>query len=904
MAKKKASVRDIVLALAKERGLEVTDIQRIGGGGVKGRLESGAGFIEAFSGAGKEKIKSIGETFSKKGVKSFGKKVFKEFFKGDDIFSAYARGRLAKSERKGLDDTEGLKGVSAGGDKSPNFSKEIQQGATQGFSKESSEYLQIIAENTMGIQTMARDVNVLRQNLQELVKLWDDKKKGKGPASKADIHYRTESENRKRLESKVERVRKEDVDYFAEQDKREAELEASRQKTPTAAAAGAPEEKKAKEEPDSFLGTIISLFARGFMSAIKFILSPKRLLKLFSKIFLPAAIIGTIFSGIVDGFKKYQETGSFSDAIFAGLGGMLNFLTFGIFGEETVRNLYESVSDFLKPVIETISGIFTGIKNFFVKLFGGQVKVEDNVPAKAADVTPPPPKGGGGSFGGAGASGSFENAPAKESGGAAPTTTAPAATVPAGTPASTEATPSTAAKTEPAATPPTPTPTPAPATTETPSAQAPTKVVEPSKEKKPTLSEHDRRIYSENIKAAEGSIKLLEKDWNDEKGRMIDILKRDGVDFSTDPSSPKYPEELKDIDAKYKSKIQGKKAYIEELRLRSGMNEEPGAEAKKPTQIEGEKFATGEMAKVEEPKDQPRLVVNEKGEAVEDKSATGKGVKGKADLKQQLEKLDKDYEDEYESVVEKAKKDGKVRRRVKKGEEGLQEAEISNLDEIKALKEKHKAEREALLKNIEEGSGEGAKTASVSAPAPSAAKIAAPTEASSEESKSSAPSISAGGGGAGGAETPSAAPSSATSPSEVGAAGAGGTPGAGAGGSGGGGGSSDGGGASSESAASGSGGGGASASPSVEPAAPESSASEIKPTEATETPASSATTGAMISKTSAEVAEQQRMESAADEGSVVNAPTTNNNSGSMSQPPKPKTDDVYDTELIRRLAYT
>jgi hypothetical protein len=891
MAKKKASVRDIVLALAKERGLEVTDIQRISGGGVKGRLESGAGFIEAFSGAGKEKIRSIGETFSKKGVKTFGKKVFKEFFSGDDIFSAYARGRLAKSERKGLDDTEGLKGVSGGADdKSLNLSKEIQQGATQGFSKESSEYLQIIAENTMGIQTMARDVNVLRQNLQELVKLWDDKKKGKGPASKADIHYRTESENRKRLESKVERVRKEDVDYFAEQDKREAELEASRQKTPTAAAAGAaPEEKKAKEEPDSFLGTIISLFARGFMSAIKFILSPKRLLKVFSRIFLPAAIIGTIFSGIVDGFKKYKETGSFSDAIFAGLGGMLNFLTFGIFGEDTVRNLYESVSDFFKPVIETVSAIFTGIKNFFVKLFGGQVKVEDNVPAKAADVTPPPPKGGGGSFGGAGASGSFENAPAKESGGAAPATTAPATTA------------LTVTKTEPAATTPTPTPTPTPATTETPSAQAPTKVVEPSKEKKPTLSEHDKRIYSENIKAAEGSIKLLEKDWNDEKGRMIDILKRDGVDFSTDPNSPKYPEELKDIDAKYKSKIQGKKAYIEELRLRSGMDEERGAETKTPTQTAGEKYTTGEMAKVEESKDQPRLVVNERGEAVEDKSATGKGVKGKADLKQQLEKLDKDYEDEYESVVEKAKKDGKVRRRVKKGEEGLQEAEISNLDEIKALKEKHKAEREALLKNIEEGSGEGAKTASVSVPTGAGTKIAAPVEPSSEESKSSAPSISTGGGGARGAETPSVEPSSATSPSEVGATGGGAAPSAGGGGGGGGGS------ASSESAASGSGGGAASAtsaSPSVEPATPESSASEIKPTESAETPASSAASGAMISKTSAEVAEQQRMESAADEGSVVNAPTTNNTSGSLKQSPKPKTDDVYDTELIGRLAYT
>jgi hypothetical protein len=44
-----------------------------------------------------------------------------------------------------------------------------------------------------------------------------------------------------------------------------------------------------------------------------------------------------LFSGITDGFKKYQETGSFSEAIVAGLGGMLSFLTFGLFGEDTLK---------------------------------------------------------------------------------------------------------------------------------------------------------------------------------------------------------------------------------------------------------------------------------------------------------------------------------------------------------------------------------------------------------------------------------------------------------------------------------------------------------------------------------------------------------------------------------------
>ena len=51
-------------------------IKRSGGGefssNVKGRLESGAGFGEAFKESTKDKVADIKETFSKKGLKNFG----------------------------------------------------------------------------------------------------------------------------------------------------------------------------------------------------------------------------------------------------------------------------------------------------------------------------------------------------------------------------------------------------------------------------------------------------------------------------------------------------------------------------------------------------------------------------------------------------------------------------------------------------------------------------------------------------------------------------------------------------------------------------------------------------------------------------------------------------------------
>jgi hypothetical protein len=61
--------------------------------------------------------------------------------------------------------------------------------------------------------------------------------------------------------------------------------------------------------------------------------------------------------------------------------------------------------------------------------------------------------------------------------------------------------------------------------------------------------------------------------------------------------------------------------------------------------------------------------------------------------------------------------------------------------------------------------------------------------------------------------------------------------------------------------------------------------------------------GASLSSASTEVAEAQRMESAADKGSVVNSPTTNNSSSSSGKPSK-QTASAYDSDFAQRLAAT
>ena len=60
--------------------------------------------------------------------------------------------------------------------------------------------------------------------------------------------------------------------------------------------------------------------------------------------------------------------------------------------------------------------------------------------------------------------------------------------------------------------------------------------------------------------------------------------------------------------------------------------------------------------------------------------------------------------------------------------------------------------------------------------------------------------------------------------------------------------------------------------------------------------------GNSLSSASTEIAEAQRMESAADTGSVVNSPTTNNSSATAGKESKPKAASVYNDELASMLA--
>ena len=253
-------------------------------------------------------------------------------FAGDDIFSRMGKKAFGSGRDKK--------------DSSKTVSKEI---------KNVNGTLQSILESSSVLPNMAKDVSIIAQNMQQLVEL-----------NKPDAD-----------------------DFFRQEDIEESQKEAGDTQPIQVKSEGGAE--SGGEKKGGLLG-LVGQFGKGIADAFKKVFNFKNILKVFKKIFLPIAIIGSLFNGIKDGFERYRETGSMSDAIFAGLGGVLEFLTFGFFGEDTIKNIYDNLSSFFDPVSKSIQKIFGGIKNFFSGIFGSDVKAETGGAPKPPDLKPGKPE--------------------------------------------------------------------------------------------------------------------------------------------------------------------------------------------------------------------------------------------------------------------------------------------------------------------------------------------------------------------------------------------------------------------------------------------------------------------------------------------------------------------------------
>ena len=114
------------------------------------------------------------------------------------------------------------------------------------------------------------------------------------------------------------------------------------------------------------LSSVGSMLMSGLTAALKFLFNPKMLMKLFSKVLLPLAIVGSIVNGLMDGFKVFMDGGTIGEALIAGLGGMLEFLTFGLIDAKVIGNIVEWLTGFVDEwIIEPITNFFNFLGNAF-----------------------------------------------------------------------------------------------------------------------------------------------------------------------------------------------------------------------------------------------------------------------------------------------------------------------------------------------------------------------------------------------------------------------------------------------------------------------------------------------------------------------------------------------------------
>ena len=252
------------------------------------------------------------------------KAIISKIFEGDDIFARVGRRAFGGEKDKPA--------------KKSDVTKVVKQVSSDESNLNTT--LQAMVQSSSVLPSMANDVNIIAQNLKQLVEL------NKPTAA----------------------------DYFESEELKESQKESEGQKA--VLLGGKPEEGDKPTKKGGLLG-LVSMFGSGIAAAFKEVFNFKNILKVFKKIFLPIAIIGSLFSGIKDGFERYKETNKISDAIFAGLGGVLEFLTFGFFGEDTIRNIYDNLSKFYDPVANSIKEIFGKIKSFFAGIFGKDIDVEE-----------------------------------------------------------------------------------------------------------------------------------------------------------------------------------------------------------------------------------------------------------------------------------------------------------------------------------------------------------------------------------------------------------------------------------------------------------------------------------------------------------------------------------------------
>lgn len=100
--------------------------------------------------------------------------------------------------------------------------------------------------------------------------------------------------------------------------------------------------------PKKLLSSIKNVFGKVFKGL------GKTMLRVAGRLALPALIVGTLFSGVTEALDEYKKTGSVKSAVMGYFGGILDFITFGLFDTESLKSGLETLKDKSQYLFDTL----------------------------------------------------------------------------------------------------------------------------------------------------------------------------------------------------------------------------------------------------------------------------------------------------------------------------------------------------------------------------------------------------------------------------------------------------------------------------------------------------------------------------------------------------------------------
>jgi hypothetical protein len=99
-------------------------------------------------------------------------------------------------------------------------------------------------------------------------------------------------------------------------------------------------------------------------------------------------IVWTLWDGLTDAWDKWQETGDWYEALKAGIAGLIDSLTFGLFDKETAAKVIDGTVNFIKDIPKKLGDFITDASTAIENLVSGLVeKIMEMNPLKPKPLT-------------------------------------------------------------------------------------------------------------------------------------------------------------------------------------------------------------------------------------------------------------------------------------------------------------------------------------------------------------------------------------------------------------------------------------------------------------------------------------------------------------------------------------